>query len=145
VVASGIPDLIADQVGHDRVIADTKLFWPEKTKGKSYILSGFHQAYTYACDFNEPCAYLVIYKMCGETVKFLVPASEAMFPCLTVNNKTVFFVVVDICDQAPASKRGPMKSVDITAKELVQRVGDVVVGNGQESAVAPIPNSALDS
>ena len=63
---SGIPDFVADQVGKDRVIADTKLFWPERSKGKSYIISGFNQAYTYACDYNEPCAYLVIYKMCQE-------------------------------------------------------------------------------
>jgi hypothetical protein len=120
---SGIPDFVADQIGNDRVIADTKLFWPDRSKGKPYILSGFHQAYTYACDYNEPCAFLVIYKLCGETLNFLVPASEASFPCLTVNNKTIFFIVVDICEHgATASKRGPMRSVDITEKELVQSV-----------------------
>jgi hypothetical protein len=119
--ASGIADLVAEQVGNDRVIADTKVFWPEKSKGKTYILSGFHQAYTYACDFNEPCAYLVIYKMCKESLNFLVPASEATFPSLSLNNKTIFFVVVDICDHgASASKRGPLKSVDINEKELIQ-------------------------
>lgn len=119
--ASGIADLVAEQVGTDRVVADTKVFWPEKSKGKAYILSGFHQAYTYACDFNEPCAYLVIYKMCKEALNFLVPASEATFPCLTLNNKTIFFVVVDVCDHgASASKRGPLRSVDITEKELIQ-------------------------
>jgi hypothetical protein len=121
--SSGIPDFVADQVGQDRVIADTKLFWPERSKGKSYIISGFHQAYVYACDFNEACAYLVIYKMCGEALTFLVPATKSWFPSLTVNNKTIFFVVVDIFEHgAPASKRGPMKSVDITAQELVQSV-----------------------
>jgi hypothetical protein len=62
--ASGIADFVAEQVGADRVIADAKLFWPAKGKGKSYIISGFHQAYIYACDFNESCAYLVIYKLC---------------------------------------------------------------------------------
>lgn len=119
--ASGIADLVAEQVGKDRVIADTKVFWPEKSKGKSYIIAGFHQAYTYACDFNEPCAFLVIFKMCKEALNFLVPASEASFPCLSLNNKTIFFVVVDICDHgASASKRGPLKSVDITELDLIQ-------------------------
>ena len=121
--ASGIPDFVADQVGKDRIIADAKLFWPERSKGKSYIISGFHQAYTYACDFNEPCAFLVIYKMCGEAVNFLVPSTDSWFPSLTVNNKTIFFVVVDIFEHgASASKRGPMKSIGITEQELVQRV-----------------------
>ena len=77
---SGIPDFVADQVGKERVIADTKLFWPERSKGKSYIISGFNQAYIYACDYNEPCAYLVIYKMCHEGLNFLVPSTQASFP-----------------------------------------------------------------
>jgi hypothetical protein len=120
---SGIPDFVADQVGKDRVIADTKLFWPDRSKGKSYIISGFNQAYTYACDYNEPCAYLVIYKMCQQGLNFLLPSTQASFPSLTVNNKTIFFIVVDVFEHGTsASKRGPMKSVDITELELVQRV-----------------------
>ena len=133
---SGIPDFVADQVGKERVIADTKLFWPESSKGKSYIISGFNQAYIYACDYNEPCAYLVIYKMCHEGLNFLVPSTQSSFPSLTVNNKTIFFVVVDIFEyETSASKRGPMKSVDITEKELVQSVetGEALLGG--QSAV----------
>jgi hypothetical protein len=121
--ASGIPDFVADQVGRERVIADTKLFWRERSKGKSYIISGFNQVYTYICDYNEPCGYLVIYKMCSEALNFLVTPSESMFPCMSLNNKTIFFAVVDIFEHGvPASKRGPLKSVDITEKELVQSI-----------------------
>src|SRR3984893_15714491 len=90
--ASGIADFVADQVGDDRVVADAKIFWPQKSKGKAYLISGFHQAYTYARDYNEPCAYLVIFKMCKEDVNFLVPKTETTFPCMTVNNKSIFFV-----------------------------------------------------
>ncbi len=120
---SGIPDFVADQIGKDRVIADTKLFWSDRSKAKSYIISGFNQVYTYACDYNEPCAYLVIFKMCSEGLNFLVPSTQATFPSMTVNNKTIFFIVVDIFEYgASASKRGPMKSVDISERELVQSV-----------------------
>jgi hypothetical protein len=114
---------VADQVGDDKVVADAKIFWPEKGKGKSYLISAFNQAYTYARDYNEPCAYLVVYKMCKEDPHFLVPASDSMFPCLSLNNKTVFFVVVDICEHgAPASKRGPLKSIEISEAELIRSV-----------------------
>ncbi len=120
---SGIPDFVADQIGKDRVIADTKLFWSDRSKGKSYIISGFNQAYVYACDYNEPCAFLVIFKMCHEGLNFLVPSTQASFPSATVNNKTIFFIVVDIFDYGTsASKRGPLKSVDISERELVQSV-----------------------
>jgi hypothetical protein len=65
---------------------------------------------------------------------------------LTVNNKTIFFVVVDIYEHgASASKRGPMKSLDITDKELVQSVEEVVESNDQQSAVTPMPNSVVDT
>jgi hypothetical protein len=90
--ASGIIDVVTDQVGDERVVADAKLFWPERGKGKPYLVSAFHQAYMYARDYNEPCAYLVICKMSKEDPQFLVPPSDAMFPCLSLNNQTVFFV-----------------------------------------------------
>jgi hypothetical protein len=137
--ASGIADFVADQVGDDRVVADAKVFWPEKGKGKPYLLSGFHQAYTYACDYNEPCAYLVIFKMCKENVNFLVPAIQTMFPCLSLNNKTIFFIIVDICEHGvPASKRGPLKSVDISAMELIQSVEGVSTVATHQAGEKPV-------
>jgi hypothetical protein len=132
--ASGIADLVAEQVGADRVVADAKLFWTDHAKGKPYVLSAFHQAYTYARDFNEPCAYLVIYKLCSEDINFLLPPTAAMFPAVVVNNKTIFFVVVDLCEHGvPASKRGVLKSYDITANELIQSISDE--SNKSENAV----------
>jgi hypothetical protein len=135
--ASGIADLVAEQVGEDRVIADAKLFWPVKGKGKPYMLSAFHQAYTYARDFNEPCAYLVVYKLCSEDINFLVPSTPTLFPCLAVNNKTIFFVVIDLCEHGvPASKRGVLKSYDITAEELIHSVTDDQLA---QTTVEPCP------
>ena len=123
--ASGIVDLVAEQSGTERVVADAKLFWPERGKSKPYILAAFHQAYTYARDFNEPCAYLVIYRLCTEDLNFLVPTTSTMFPCATVNNKTIFFIVVDLCNHGvPASKRGVLKSYEITLGELIHSVTD---------------------
>jgi hypothetical protein len=131
--ASGIADLVADQVGDDRVVADAKIFWPERGKGKAYLISAFNQAYTYARDYNEPCAYLVIYKMCKEDVHFLLPTSDAMFPCVSLNNKTIFFVLVDICEYGvSASKRGPLKSIDISDVDLLQSVES---GDQTDSAI----------
>ena len=127
--ASGIADLIAEQSGTERVVAEAKLFWPEKGKGKPYILSAFHQAYTYARDFNESCAYLVIYRLCHEDLNFLVESNPSLFPCVTVNNKTIFFIMIDLCDHgASASKRGVLKSFDVTADELIQSAIEQIDG-----------------
>ncbi len=124
--ASGRPDLVTEQVGDDKIVADAKVFWPERSKGKPYIISGFNQVYTYLRDYNEAFGYLVIFKMCEDDLKFMVPPTTAMFPSLSHNNKTIFFVVVDICRyESTASKRGQLKVHEITAEDLIRAVEPV--------------------
>lgn len=126
--ASGIPDFVTEQIGHGRIIADTKLYWPEHSKGKPYIISGYNQVYTYTCDFNEQFGYLVIYKLASEDIRFLLPASPSMFPFYTYNNKTVFFIVVDVFEyDASASRRGGREVVDIAEDDLLA----VLPGSGE--------------
>jgi hypothetical protein len=118
--ASGVPDFVTEQIGEDRIIADAKIYWPEKSKGKSYLVTGFNQILTYACDYNEPFAYLIIFNLADEDIRFLLTATGGGFPSYTYNNKTVFFVVIDIFEYgAPASKRGKRKAVDISESDLV--------------------------
>ena len=138
--ASGRPDLITEQVGDDKVVADAKVFWPERSKDRSYMVKGFNQVYTYLRDYNEPFGYLVIYKMCEDDLKFMVPSTTSVFPSLSHNNKTVFFIVVDICEyEGTASKRGQLKVHEITGDDLIQAVeAEVTEGQGikQEGATA---------
>lgn len=120
VSATGRADLVGAQIGNDRLVADAKLLWPQKGKDKKYLLAGFHQAYTYACEFNEPVAYLVIYKLCPEVLRLELSNPTGQFPSMVLNNKTVFFVVIDVCDQPPPSKRGGVKTIDITEADLIR-------------------------
>ena len=138
--ASGRPDLITEQVGDNKLVADAKVFWPERSKGKPYIISGFNQVYTYLRNYNEPFGYLVIFKMCEDDLKFMVPTTTAMFPSLSHNNKTIFFIVVDICEyDGTASKRGQLKVHEITGEDLIQAVEAKATeehGSEQEGATA---------
>ncbi len=119
--ASGIPDFITEQIENNRIIADAKIYWPEKGKGKSYLIGGFNQIYTYLCDFNEAFGYMIIYNLANEDIRFLLPQTQSALPSYTYNNKTIFFVAIDICEhESSASKRGQRKSIDITESELVQ-------------------------
>src|ERR1039458_6983805 len=45
--ASGEADMVSSQEGTDRLIADAKIFNPDKSKGKGYIIQGFRQIYQY--------------------------------------------------------------------------------------------------
>lgn len=116
---SGIVDFITEQIDENRIIADAKIYWPESNKGKPYLISGFNQLYTYTCDYNEQFGYLIIFNLANEDIRFLLPAKPS-FPSYTYNNKTIFFVVIDIFDyDAPASKRGRRQAIDISEDDLV--------------------------
>lgn len=120
---SGEVDLISSQIGENRLLADAKIFNPESSKGKSYLLSGFNQIYTYTSDYNEPFGYLVIFKTCEEDLSFTVEHSAINFPVVTHNGKSIFFVIVDIFPHSKsASKKGPLKTIEISASDLVGKL-----------------------
>ena len=118
---SGLVDMVAAQNSDDPLIADAKIFNPEKGKGKPYICHGFHQIYQYTLDYNEPFGYLVIFKTCSEDLKFALAGQEQSVPFVTHNHKTIFLLTIDIFPhEKSASKRGYLKSYEITQDELVR-------------------------
>ena len=119
--ASGRIDLISSQVGRDRLVADVKIFDPKSGHDCAYIIKGFRQVYDYARDFNEPFGYLVIFKLCENDLSIAAANLESSVPFFIHNNKSIFFLVIDICPyDDSASKRGKLKAHEITAQQLVQ-------------------------
>lgn len=117
---SGEVDLISSQVSEERLLADAKIYNPEKSKGKEYILRGFQQIYTYAVDYGEPVGYLVIFKTSEEGLSFAVSETSHHTPYLSYNNKTIFFIVIDLYEWTePASKRGKFRTVEIAESDLI--------------------------
>jgi hypothetical protein len=124
VSASGEVDLVAAQTSPEPLIADAKIFNPEKGKGSNYIAKGFHQIYTYTLDYNQPIGYLVIFKTCQEDLKLTFANQAQLTPLVQRNNKTIFFLVVDIYPYcASASKRGKLGYVELTEDSLWDNIG----------------------
>lgn len=120
---SGRVDLISLQTGIDRLIADTKVFDPERSLDRGYIIKGFRQVYEYTKDYNEPFGYLVIFKTCEDDLAISMSKQESGVPFITHNNKTIFIVVIDICNYAvSASKRGKLKAHEITGEQFVEAI-----------------------
>jgi hypothetical protein len=118
---SGRVDMVAAQHTDDPLIADAKIFNPEKDKGKPYICHGFHQIYQYTLDYNEAFGYLVIFKTCPEDLKFALAGQEQSVPFVTHNHKTNFLLTIDIFPhEKSASKRGYLKTYEITQDDLVR-------------------------
>jgi hypothetical protein len=123
---SGEADLISAQTGEDRLVADVKIFDPGKSKGISYLCSGFAQVYQYSKDYNDPFGYLVVFKTCLEDLSVNALHQEATIPYFTHNNKTIFILVIDIFDYPePASKRGHLKTYELVPGDLVRTISEM--------------------
>lgn len=122
---SGEVDLIADQHSDDPLIADVKIFNPDKSKGVSYICSGFRQVYQYTLDYNEAFGYLVIFNTSATDLRFALRDSSQNTSFIIHNGKTIFFLIIDISEyEKSASKRGQLKTITITEEQLIQHIGD---------------------
>jgi hypothetical protein len=120
---SGEVDLIADQRSDDPLIADTKIFNPEKGRGRDYIAKGFNQVYIYTCVYNKPFGYLIIYRTSAKELRFALATETQSTPFVVLNNKTIFLVVLDIYPHAaPASTRGVIEPIEVTEQHLIRTV-----------------------
>lgn len=119
--ASGEVDLVTAQKDEEPLIADVKIFNPGKGKGKAYLARGFNQIYQYTLDYNEPFGYLIIFKTCEEDLRFALSDRSQSIPFVVHNNKTIFIFTIDIFPhEKSASKRGSLKSVEITEEDLIR-------------------------
>ncbi|RCV64829.1 hypothetical protein C5S53_06820 [Methanophagales archaeon] len=96
--------MIAAQKSDEPLIADVKIFNPEKGKGTDYIAKGFNQIYLYTLDYNEPFGYLIIYNTSGQDLRFALANQEQTTPFVVHNNKTIFVVTIDIFETVKGIK-----------------------------------------
>jgi hypothetical protein len=117
---SGEVDLIFDQRGDERLIAEAKIF-DGANRGKLYLSKGVRQVYQYLLDFNQSSGYLIIYKVCEKDLRLSLSYQLQFTPFIIHNHKTIFFLVVDLFSyDLPASQRGTLKSIEITEDDLIQ-------------------------
>lgn len=120
---SGEADLVSIQTDEEPLIADAKIFNPEKSKDKSYIIRGINQIYRYTLDYNEMFGYLVIYNTSQTDFLINFQKSEQSIPCISFNNKTIFILVIDIYPhEQSASKRGKLKAIELNENEIIENL-----------------------
>jgi hypothetical protein len=116
---SGDVDLIGAQTGPEPLLPDVKIFCPERSKGETYLKRGFHQLYTYCRDHNQACGYLVIFNLTPDNLRILTKNQSQSVSYVTHNNKTIFFVVIDLyLHTVSASKRGIMECRELREEDL---------------------------
>jgi hypothetical protein len=123
---AGRPDMVSAEIGAERLIADAKIFDPDRSKPKYYLIKGFRQIYDYAAEHNSPVGFLLIFKTCEKDLHLSLTGAVSGTPYVIHNNRTFFFMVVDLfAYQQSASKRGQLAAVELTADELVSAVEDI--------------------
>ena len=121
--ASGEADLVSIQSYQEAIVADAKIFWPEKGKSVSYLCKGFNQTYLYTTDYNEPFGYLVIFNMSGKDLRFSLENYSLNFPFIVQNAKTIYFITIDLfLHDTSASKRGKAESYIISETDLRKEI-----------------------
>jgi hypothetical protein len=126
--SSGEADLVAAQTEEEPLIADAKIFNPEKGKGRSYLADRFHQVYTYTQDHNQPIGYLVIFNVTEDKLNFALSDVAQSTPYVTHNGKTIFFLEVDIYSyERSASQHGKLNTHEIT-KDYLIREAELALG-----------------
>jgi hypothetical protein len=126
--ASGEADLVASEL-----VLDAKVFDGDR-RSVAYVKSGVNQLLTYTRDFHQNTGYLVVYKTCAEDLQFSFERTDSLVPFITLSGKTLFLLVVDICEhEKSASKRGTNKAYRIAEDDLSVTLAEA----GMPSAVPP--------
>lgn len=122
---SGIADAIIPQLDH-KIIVEAKIF-----DGSSTIITqGLSQLYRYNNNYNEPFGYLIVFKTCEKDIKFQLKFTDDKIPYLIYNNKTFYFIVVDIFKGKTASQ-----TKKIVAEEITEDLLITTINNEKEESV----------
>lgn len=122
--ASGEVDMVSVQQSLNPLVADVKIYEPESSRGSAYIRRGFYQVYRYLHDFNQPIGYLVVFKGSEKLLVFSGATSNAeQVPFLTINDKTIFLIQIDIFPhQESASKRSVAEQDVISETDVAAEI-----------------------
>jgi len=120
---SGRADLVGLIDTEEPLIAEIKIYDSEKGYRKERIFSGLSQIIKYANDYNKDCGYLVIFNIDSTEIVFNLRGEQKRFPPrISINNKTYYFIVVNLHHDYTASKIGQTEIVEISEVELLKGI-----------------------
>jgi len=118
---SGAADIVGSIDTNNPIIIEVKVIDKEKSYGKSRILDGFQQVVRYTNNYNKDLGYLVLFNLDKTHINFrFIKETKKFPPMLTFNNRTYFFVVIDLYYEESASKMGSVETIDVTEEELIK-------------------------
>jgi len=118
--ASGEADMVSAQ-GSNPLVADVKIFDPDSGRGASYIKRGIYQVYHYLQDFHQPIGYLVVFKGTPKQLNLQLSGSSVCeIPSITLGDKTIFVLQVDIYPHEESASKRPVPDRETLSEEEVK-------------------------
>lgn len=88
-------------------------------RSQAYILQGFRQAFSYANDYGEPTAYLVIFNVSEHDLLFKLSLPDVP-PRLVIGNKTIYIFVINLRPCEDSASRRDLNPFIIDEKSLLE-------------------------
>lgn len=120
---SGRADIIGAIDTSDPIVLEIKIVDKKRGYGKGRIKEGFTQILKYANDYNKDIGYLVIYNLDSSEINCNFSEQNDVFPpVFNFNNKTFFFIVINLAQLESASNLGTLQSIEITEADLLNNI-----------------------
>ena len=117
---SGKPDIIYGIDTNDPLALEVKLFGGKSNYGKNYIKKGFHQAISYANDYNKPSAFLLIFNLSDNLLEFNLSHENDEILSVNINNKDIFIIVINLNINDESASKSRKNVVQIEEEYLIE-------------------------
>lgn len=114
-------DLIGAQGSNPQLLLDGK-YLENSSQAKSQICDAFGQVFKYTQQYNRQFGYVICFKNIANNISFDFPKSGYIIPSVVFEEKTIFFIVVDIFyDGGTPSQRNKSKDIIIRIDDILQK------------------------
>jgi hypothetical protein len=117
---AGRPDYVGVlNESSSKILVEGKVFDGED-RSKKYLARGFEQLRNYLKDYHDHAGYLVVFNLSPKHLDFETGETREGFPVLLVDNRVIYFIVIEIYDHdQPASTRPKAETIKISRDDLV--------------------------
>lgn len=116
---SGKADFMGLQPEGRRFLGEVKIYSPERSKTKSYVLGGYPQVRRYMREHGERVGYLVIFSDSTNQLHLVDLDEGAPLPAIKAESTTVYVLVVQVTKLGSASKGTKRKVVSLTKHDFL--------------------------
>jgi hypothetical protein len=122
---SGEADLLLRDSSGGYAIVDAKLIdGTSPSEVKRTIAEGFNQVARYCNDYNQPEGFLTVFVNVDVNIR-LDTEYDSGFKYFKVGGCIIYYLEINISERPSASKAKKSKEIDISAKELIEKIEEI--------------------